>query len=345
MVTASYLSPALKELDDQAREAGIFVLNELGLDPGIDHMLAMECFDDIKATSGNDIKSFISFCGGLPAPEASNNALRYKFSWSPRGVLMAAKNPAIFDLNNKRVEIEAGGEILKQTMPVEFYPGFQLQSIANRDSTTYREPYKLDKAETLLRGTLRYSPFCDVVYGLSEIGLCEMENKVPEGANSWKDIINSLNYEEKLAGNPKIENPEIVIQAMKDLNLFSDQPLSNLVKSADNILDAFANHLSENLVYNDRERDLVALRHEIIEHNNDKEKHVIDFVHYGDPEGWSAMAKTVALPAAIGARMALEGRLDGKLGMLRPLEQDVYKPVLAELRRLGLFSLYTKEDM
>lgn len=342
MVTASYLSPALKDLEEEAKAAGIFVLNELGLDPGIDHMLAMECFDEIKATSGNDIKSFISFCGGLPAPEASNNALRYKFSWSPRGVLMAARNPAIYDLNNERKEIAAGGEILKQRMPVNFYPGFELEAIANRDSTTYREPYKLHKAETLLRGTLRFSPFCDVVYGLQEIGLCNMEQAMPENATTWQQVLDALNYKEKLSANVKIEQ-NIVLTAMEELSLFSGDPLSAKVKSADNILDAFANHLSENLVYKEKERDLVALRHEIIEHNNDNEKHVIDFVHYGDPNGWSAMAKTVALPAAIGARMALEGGLDGKTGMLRPLEQDIYKPVLAELRRLGLFSLYSRE--
>jgi len=168
---------------------------------------------------------------------------------------------------------------------------------------------------------------------------------MPSGCNSWKDVVESLNYNEKLNASPKNE-AEIVIKAMDELNMFSDEPLSDKVKSADNILDAFANHLSEVCVYDENERDLVALRHEIIEHDNvDNKKHVIDFVHYGDPEGWSAMAKTVSLPAAIGAKMALEGKLDGNLGMLRPLESEVYSPILGELRRLGLFSRYTKEDL
>ena len=339
-------------MEPRVIDAGIFVLNELGLDPGIDHMLAMECFDNIKDTTGNEIKSFISFCGGLPAPEASDNALRYKFSWSPRGVLMAATNPAIFDLNNERVEIPPGGEILKRRLPVKFYPGFQLESIANRDSTTYREPYKLDQAETLLRGTLRYAPFCDIVYGLQMIGLCDMDAKLPANANTWPEILATLDYENKLDTNQKIdsENKKIIIQAMTDLNLIGNhaeaqKPLSEKVKSAGNILDAFANHLAENLVYKEKEKDLVALRHEIIEHNNDQEKHVIDFVHYGDSHGWSAMAKTVALPAAIGARMVIDGTISGKSGMLRPLEKDVYQPILKELRRLGLFSMYSKEKV
>lgn len=345
MVTASYLSPVLKDMEADARAAGIFVLNELGLDPGIDHMLAMECFDEIKEKTGNEIKSFISFCGGLPAPEASDNALRYKFSWSPRGVLMAATNPAIFDLDSERVEIPPGGEILKQRLPVKFYPGFDLESIANRDSTTYREPYKLHSADTLLRGTLRYAPFCDIVYGLQIIGLCDMNTPLPDNVTSWHNVMQFLDFQNKLDSNSEIENQEIILTAMSDLNLFSTDPLSEKVRSADNILDAFANHLAETLTYDEKERDLVALRHEIIEHNNETEKHVIDFVHYGDVGGWSAMAKTVALPAAIGAQMALDGKLDGKTGMLRPLEKDVYVPILAELRRLGLFSKYSKEKI
>ena len=258
MITASYLSPVLKDMEADARAAGIFVLNELGLDPGIDHMLAMECFNDIKDTTGNSIKSFISFCGGLPAPEASDNALRYKFSWSPRGVLMAAMNPAIYFRDNETVTVPAGGEILKNRIPVEFYPGFNLEAIPNRDSTTYKEPYELSDVETMLRGTLRFSPFCDVVYGLKSIGLCDMEQKMPQGAKSWKEVLEKLDFEKKLKSVPENQGcMDKIMKAMKELGLFSDEALSEKVRSADNVLDAFANHLSENLVYLKNERDFV----------------------------------------------------------------------------------------
>ena len=155
---------------------------------------------------------------------------------------MAATNPALFDFEGERKSIKEGGEILKNRLPVNFYPGMNLESIANRDSTAYKEPYKLDKVETLLRGTLRFEPYCDVVYGLKQIGLLEMNNCIPKGCNSWKSIVESLKYIEKLDADPKNES-EIVIKAMEELNLFTDEALSDKVKSADNILDAFANHL------------------------------------------------------------------------------------------------------
>ncbi|KAE8296677.1 Alpha-aminoadipic semialdehyde synthase, mitochondrial LKR/SDH Lysine ketoglutarate reductase [Larimichthys crocea] len=166
MVTASYLSPAMKELQSSAEEAGITIVNEMGLDPGIDHMLAMECIDQAKA-DGCTVESYSSFCGGLPAPECSDNPLRYKFSWSPYGVLLNTISPAIFLKDNQLVSIPAGGALMESTMPMDFLPGFNLEGFPNRDSTKYSEPYGIQGAHTL--------GFSKAMSGFVKLGLINTE--------------------------------------------------------------------------------------------------------------------------------------------------------------------------
>lgn len=137
-------------------------MNEAGLDPGIDHMLAMECFDDIKEHGGR-ITSFESFCGGLPAPEWSDNPLRYKFSWSPKGVLTALMNPAKYLKNGKIVEVPSGS-VVDNLIDIDFMPGLNLIGFPNRDSTKYSDVYGLgNDCKTIIRGTLRYQGFVDTV--------------------------------------------------------------------------------------------------------------------------------------------------------------------------------------
>uniref|UniRef100_A0A3Q1I166 Uncharacterized protein n=1 Tax=Anabas testudineus TaxID=64144 RepID=A0A3Q1I166_ANATE len=156
MVTASYLSPAMKELQSSVEEAGITIVNEMGLDPGIDHMLAMECIDQAKA-DGCTVESYSSFCGGLPAPECSDNPLRYKFSWSPNGVLLNTISPATFLKDNQVWRPQGtGGSLMDSTTPMDFFPGFNLEGFPNRDSTNYTELYGIQTAHTLIRGTLRF---------------------------------------------------------------------------------------------------------------------------------------------------------------------------------------------
>lgn len=154
MVTASYVSPSLSELDSKASNAGITILNELGLDPGIDHLAAMQVFEQVKAEGGKII-SFVSWCGGLPAPENSGNPFGYKFSWSPKGALLAALNSAKYLENGKIVEIE-GENLLSSAKHVSILPGFNFEGIPNRDSTKYAKLYGIEDASTIFRGTLRY---------------------------------------------------------------------------------------------------------------------------------------------------------------------------------------------
>ena len=155
MVTASYLSDGIKGLEQEAIDAGVTIVNECGVDPGIDHFLAMECFDNVHQ-GGGKVESFISFCGGLPAPECSDNALGYKFSWSPRGALLNMLSGARYLQNGDVIDIEENGGLMDAAQPMDFLPGFSLEGYPNRDSTIYTDLYGIREAHTVLRGTLRY---------------------------------------------------------------------------------------------------------------------------------------------------------------------------------------------
>merc|ERR1712230_249972 len=173
VVTTSYVSDAMKELEQQAIEAGITVMNEIGLDPGIDHLYAVKTIEEVHKAGGK-ITSFLSYCGGLPAPEASDNPLGYNFSWSSRGVLLALRNAAKFYEGGSVKEI-AGPELMASAKPYFIYPGFAFVAYPNRDSTPYRERYNIPEAQTVIRGTLRYQGFPEFVKVLVDIGFLSEE--------------------------------------------------------------------------------------------------------------------------------------------------------------------------
>lgn len=154
MVTASYATPQMREMNDAAVEAGITIVNEVGLDPGIDHLLAMECFDQV-VSNGGKITSFVSYCGGLPVPENADNPLRYKFSWNPKGVILNTISTAKWIENNAIKEIPAGGALMDHVSDIDFLHGYNLEGYPNRDSTIYKDIYGISSAKTVLRGTLR----------------------------------------------------------------------------------------------------------------------------------------------------------------------------------------------
>uniref|UniRef100_A0A8C2H3F5 Aminoadipate-semialdehyde synthase n=1 Tax=Cyprinus carpio TaxID=7962 RepID=A0A8C2H3F5_CYPCA len=297
MVTASYLSPAMKELQKSAEDAGITIVNEIGLDPGIDHMLAMECIDQAKA-DGCTVESYSSFCGGLPAPECSDNPLRYKFSWSPYGVLLNTISPAIYLKDNQVISVPPGGALLDVTEPMDFMPGFNLEAFPNRDSTKYAEPYGIESARTLIRGTLRFRGFSSAMSGFVKLGLINTE--------PCPLCLNENDYEEP-------------------------------VPHAETILAAVAKHLEAKLSFGKESRDMVIMRNDVgIRHpTGELETKHISLVVYGDPNGYSAMAKTVGYPAAIATRMVLNGELTTK-GLVVPMTKSIYSPVLKRLQEEGL---------
>ncbi|KAL6106218.1 aass [Pungitius sinensis] len=344
MVTASYLSPAMKELQSSAEEAGVTIVNEMGLDPGIDHMLAMECIDQAKA-DGCTVESYSSFCGGLPAPECSDNPLRYKFSWSPYGVLLNTISPAVFLRDNQVVSIPAGGALMESSTPMDFFPGFNLEGFPNRDSTKYAESYGIQTAHTLIRGTLRFKGFSKAMSGFVKLGLINSEAcpilKPTSAPVSWKALLcMQLGLSSSISHNAfeeavfdRIGKDDFVMDTLRWFGMLSDQP----VVQADSVLAALAKHLEANLSFDKSERDMIIMRNDIgLRHpTGELETKHISLAVYGDPSGFSAMAKTVGYPAAIAARMVLDGGITTK-GLVVPMTKDIYGPALACLKEEGL---------
>ncbi|XP_067091599.1 alpha-aminoadipic semialdehyde synthase, mitochondrial isoform X1 [Osmerus mordax] len=344
MVTASYLSPAMKDLQQSAEEAGITIVNEMGLDPGIDHMLAMECIDQAKA-DGCTVESYSSFCGGLPAPECSDNPLRYKFSWSPYGVLLNTISPAIFLKDNEVMSIPAGGTLMDSTSPMDFLPGFNLEGFPNRDSTKYAEPYGIESAHTLIRGTLRFKGFSKAMSGFVRLGLintepCSMLHHTSPPV-SWKELLCKLiglspaisneAFEEAIYEN--IGKDDFRMETLKWFGMLSE----DIVPHAETVLAALAKHLEARLSFKKDERDMIIMRNDVgLRHpTGELETKHISLVVYGDPHGYSAMAKTVGYPAAIAARMVLDGEISKK-GLVVPMTKDIYGPALKRLQDEGL---------
>ncbi|VDO37093.1 unnamed protein product [Haemonchus placei] len=355
MVTSSYVTPELQELDQAAKNAGVTIMNESGLDPGIDHMLAMECFDAVREHGGK-ITSFVSFCGGLPAPEASDNPLRYKFSWSPKGVLTALLNPAKYLHNGKIVEIPSG-KVVDHLYPIEFMPGFNLIGYGNRDSTKYADIYGLDSdCKTLIRGTLRYKGFVETVKALDSVGLLNTEpqdvfNPVMGPDLTWKQLMASLLNKKidifpdslrNVAAERVGASNTIGMKALQDLGLFSDI----VVDRHGSALDTLAPYLSKILAFQEGERDLVILNHDIgvrLQSGN-MERHRVSLVAYGDPNGFSAMARTVGYTCAVISHMVLQGEIQ-RPGILRPVSKKVYRPALMRLADYGIKATSTVTPM
>lgn len=352
MVTASYLSPAMKELQSSAEEAGITIVNEMGLDPGIDHMLAMECIDKAKA-DGCTVESYSSFCGGLPAPECSDNPLRYKFSWSPYGVLLNTISPAIFLQDNQVVEIPAGGSLMESSTSKDFFPGFNLEGFPNRDSTIYSESYGIQSAHTLIRGTLRFKGFTKAMTSFVKLGLINSEPcpvLLPTSSPvSWKELlckqmglsssVSDEAFEEAVY--ERIGKDDFAMETLRWFGMLSEES----VLHADSVLAALAKHLEGKLSFAEGERDMIIMRNDVgLRHpTGELETKHISLVVYGTPNGFSAMAKTVGYPAAIAARMVLDGEITTK-GLVVPMSKEIYEPALARLKEEGLHFM-SKSDL
>ncbi|CAF4383073.1 unnamed protein product, partial [Rotaria sp. Silwood2] len=346
MVTASCVSPEMQALHDEALTADVTLINEVGLDPGIDHMLAMELFDMIRDNGGR-IDSYVSYCGGLPAPEHSDNPLRFKFCWSPRSVLTDLLNPAKYLMKNKIVQLEANGGVMENgcTTP-NFLPGFNLECYPNQDSTKYIDSLQLDTVHTILRGTLRYKGFCSNTLGLIRLGL--LSDKPHPSLQftdnlTWKEFMcDLLNLKRDTSVNTirsvvlqQLKN-ESQLETIDQLGLLSEDIL---VEKRSNPLDTLSNWLAKRLSYGPNERDIVILHHEVgvtwpSVSREENELKTIEMVIYGDQK-YTAMAKIVGLPTAIVTRMLVDNEISDR-GVVKPVKRTIYQSILHELKREGI---------
>ncbi|KAJ9266953.1 hypothetical protein DTO195F2_888 [Paecilomyces variotii] len=343
VVTTSYVSPAMMELDQQAKDAGITVMNEIGLDPGIDHLYAISTIENVHKAGGK-IKSFLSYCGGLPAPEDSGNPLGYKFSWSSRGVLLALRNSAKFYQGGKIVDV-AGPDLMATAKPYHIYPGFAFVAYPNRDSTPYKERYQIPEAETIIRGTLRYQGFPEFVKVLVDIGfLSDEEQSFLKEPIAWKEatqkILGATSSTEKdllWAISSKTafkdnDEKDRIVAGLKWLGIFSDAKIT----PKGNPLDTLCATLEEKMQFEEGERDLVMLQHKFEIENKDgsRETRTSTLCEYGAPTGsggYSAMAKLVGVPCGVAAKQVLDGTISEK-GILAPMNSRINGPLMKELK-------------
>jgi saccharopine dehydrogenase-like NADP-dependent oxidoreductase len=328
----------MQALDGAAREAGLTILNEIGVDPGIDHMSAMRVIDGVRGRGGR-IVSFRSYCGGLPAPDVNDNPFGYKFSWAPRGVLLASRNGASYLRDGHRVEVEP--ERLFRDMHVLQVEGFgDFEAYPNRDSLGYIDVYGLQGIDTIYRGTLRNMGWCDTMYNLRKVGVLELEELDVKG-KTYADLMHGLlgadaGEDLRSAAARKMEVPadSLPPRNLEWLGAFGERPIGQDRISP---LDAIGELMFERLAYREGERDLIVLYHDFRAAYPDgsEERIVSSMIDFGIPNGDSSMSRTVSLPAAIAVRMILEGKITAR-GVLRPVAKDVYEPVLDELAALDI---------
>jgi saccharopine dehydrogenase (NADP+, L-glutamate forming)/spermidine synthase len=326
MVTTSYVSEVMQNLDDQAKKADILILNEVGLDPGIDHMEAMRIIHEVEEKGGK-IESFTSYCGGLPAPEANTNPFGYKFSWSPIGVLLAGKNSAQYQKDGQQIFIPA--EDLFKDHPIINIEGLgEFEGYPNRNSLPYILLYGIQSTETMLRGTLRNKGWCSTMKKMVDLGLLDEEEK---------------EWDEALSAHLGIEEDSDIIQRLEWLGLLSDDAINVSKGSALDILGA---RMLEKLQYEEGERDMIILQHQFIASYADgkKEKITSTLIDYGIPNGDSSMARTVGLPAAIATRLILEGKIE-MTGVHIPVIPKIYVPILQELKEMDIAFTEKREEL
>jgi saccharopine dehydrogenase-like NADP-dependent oxidoreductase len=341
MVTTSYISPRMESLDAPARNAGVMLLNEIGVDPGIDHMSAMRIIHDVERRGGK-VVSFKSYCGGLPAPEDNDNPWGYKFSWSPRAVCTAGKNAAKFRENGKLVDVP-GPELFTHVEQMEVEGVGELEAYPNRDSLGYLDIYGLQDIETMFRGTFRYRGWCACLKKVVDLGLLdETPVTYPAGTTFAKwtaDIINAPstdNLRQRVAKHIGLDASHNVLDRLEWLGLFSDDPLPITGKETTR-LDVLAARMDEKMPYKKGERDMIVLVHQFIARFPDGKAERISstLIDFGQPDGDSSMARTVSLPAAVGAKLILTGAI-ADTGVHVPVKPSIYNPVLDELETMGI---------
>jgi len=338
MVTSSYVKPEMQALDADAKKAGIIILNELGLDPGIDHMSAMRIIDHVH-DKGGKIKEFYSLCGALPAPEAANNPFKYKFSWSPKGVVMAGNNDAKF-LRHGKIEDIHTKDLFRNPFKINFPQVGELEVYPNRDSISYKEIYGIPEAETMYRGTFRFKGWCDAIDAMKQLNLISYDKMKLEGMTFAGFIAKLINVPDSTNIKAKVKKylgsnaTDHAIDAIEWLGLFEDKPMN---RKEDSPFEITSDLMIEKMQLGQTERDMVVMQHTFLAEYTGGKKEVIrsSMLDYGTLATDTSIARTVALPAAMGVIMILENKINVK-GVYRPVIPEIYNPILDQLETMNI---------
>jgi saccharopine dehydrogenase-like NADP-dependent oxidoreductase len=340
LFTASYVTNEMRALHTQAKDRDLLLLNECGLDPGIDHMSAMQVIDRIREGGGH-LLSFESFTGGLIAPGTDpENPWRYKFTWNPRNVVMAGQGTARF-LQEGKLKFIPYQQLFIRTTPITVPGVGELEGYANRDSLKYLETYGLNEIKTMLRGTLRYKGFCRAWNVLVQLGCCD-DSFVMEHVDqlTHREFINSFlpnhpswEVEEKLMNTFALKKEGEEMNRLRWSGFFSDEPVGIKSGTPSQILEHI---LNKKWKLNPGDKDYIVMWHRFVYEQEGKRKEIqAHLAVTGDDEVNTAMAKTVGLPLGIAARLFLEGKIKSR-GVVIPVTKEFYEPILSELSALGI---------
>ena len=338
LVTTSYVSDAMKALDAKAKSACILMLNECGLDPGIDHMSAVRVIHDVEKKGGK-VVSFRSTTGALPSHKNNNNPFGYKFSWSPRGVLLASRNAAKWLENGKEVSIP--GEQLFENYKLQDIQGVgTFENYPNRDSVPYKDIYGLKDAKTVYRGTFRMTGWCETLRSIVALGWLSEEPAKNFHGKTYGELTRHLinakpkdNLPNATAKYLGLKPYSAVVKRLDWLGLLGEEPLP---KDKNNPLDYLNVLTLKKMSMNEHEIDMIVMHHEFIAEYPSKKEYVTStLVDYGIPDGDTSVARTVALPAAIAVKMILKKKMN-ITGVHIPVIPEIYDPILDELEEMGI---------
>ena len=346
LVTASYVKEEMKALDGPARDKGLLFLNEVGVDPGLDHMSAMRVINNVK-NQGGRIVSFFSYCGGLPSLAANNNPLGYKFSWSPEGALLAATNDGRY-LDYGRIFMVPGSELFDHYW-LKGIPGAGVfEAYVNRDAMPYMDLYGLEGLTGMYRGTLRNVGYCETWSRFIQLGLLNRHMKFDLNELSPREVIANMvqcrtgDIRTAVAAWLKIPRFSLTLKKLEWLGLFSDRPLKLGTVS---VFDMLAHLLKKKLFYAEGEQDLLIQHHEFEAAMPDKPMERIQstLIDRGIPGGDTSMARTVGYPVGICARMVAEDKIRLR-GVHIPVLAEIYDPVLNELEKMDIRFVERRPD-
>jgi saccharopine dehydrogenase-like NADP-dependent oxidoreductase len=339
LVTASYVSKEMAALQEEAKAAGIILMNETGLDPGIDHASAMKIIDRIHE-EGGVLTVFKSYCGGLVAPESNDNPWGYKFSWNPRNVILAGQGTAkyIEESNYKYIPYN---RLYTQTDTIEVAGLGMFEAYANRDSLSYRRLYHIDAIPTMLRGTLRMPGYCKAWNVFVKLGLTDDTYKIEQSDTlTYNQLLQAYlpsgkqSVKEKLIQFMGSEIDSTTVAKIEWLGIFEDKKIKLANASPAEILQ---NLLEEKWLLKENDKDMVVMQHQFEFKNKQSKtnKIVSSLVVKGEDQTYTAMAKTVGLPLAIVAKLILKNKINA-CGVLIPTHKEIYEPLLKELENYGI---------
>lgn len=341
MVTASYISEAMQSLDADARANNLVFMNEIGLDPGIDHMSAMKVIDEIRGQGGKMLL-FESFCGGLVAPESDNNLWNYKFTWAPRNVVLAGQGGAAKFIQEGTYKYIPYHKLFRRTefLEVEGYGKFE--GYANRDSLKYREIYGLNDILTLYRGTIRRVGYSRAWNMFVQLGMTDDTYLIDNSETiSYRDFINLFlpyhptdSIELKTRLSLGIEQDDIMWEKLVELDIFNENKIVGLKNATPaQILEKI---LNDSWTLEKDDKDMIVMYHKFGYELNGVQKQIDSkMVCIGEDQTYTAMAKTVGLPVAMATLQILNGNIKTP-GVQLPLNKEVYLPILKELEEFGV---------